>query len=125
MVNDVYGPPDPVGEAVRREAGQWWWLALVTGIAWTVIGWAVLRADVVSLTTVGVLVGFVFLGIAITESLQVWLFRGGWRMLHILLAAVNELALTIPGAPDQAAAISAAEAALDEFLRRLLTPPSA
>jgi AcrR family transcriptional regulator len=44
---------------------------------------------------------------------------------HILLAAVNELALTIPGAADQAAAISAAESALDEFLRRLLKPPSA
>jgi AcrR family transcriptional regulator len=39
---------------------------------------------------------------------------------HILLAAVNELALTIPGAPDQAAAISAAESALEEFLNRLL-----
>ena len=37
---------------------------------------------------------------------------------HILLAAVNELALTIPGAADQAAAISAAEGALDEFLPR-------
>ncbi len=43
---------------------------------------------------------------------------------HILLAAVNELALTIPGADDQAAAITAAEQALEEFLRRLLTPPA-
>ncbi|HEX4019004.1 MAG TPA: TetR/AcrR family transcriptional regulator [Frankiaceae bacterium] len=43
---------------------------------------------------------------------------------HILLAAVNELALLIPRAEDQAAAIAAAEGALDEFLRRLLGQPS-
>ncbi len=43
---------------------------------------------------------------------------------HILLAAVNEMALLIPRADDQEAAISAAEGALDEFLRRLLGQPS-
>ena len=43
---------------------------------------------------------------------------------HMLLAAVNEMALLIPRAEDQAAAISAAEGALDEFLRRLLGQPA-
>jgi AcrR family transcriptional regulator len=43
---------------------------------------------------------------------------------HILLAAVNEMALLIPRAEDQAAAIRSAEEAVDEFLRRLLGQPA-
>ncbi len=42
---------------------------------------------------------------------------------HILMAAVNEMALVLSRAEDQAAAITAAEGAVDEFLSRLLGPP--
>jgi AcrR family transcriptional regulator len=42
---------------------------------------------------------------------------------HILLAAGNELALVIALADDVAAAQASAEAAVDEFLTRLLQPP--
>jgi hypothetical protein len=41
---------------------------------------------------------------------------------HILLAAGNELALVIALADDVAAAQATAEAAVDEFLSRLLQP---
>ncbi|MGZ4602008.1 MAG: hypothetical protein ACXV0U_00240 [Kineosporiaceae bacterium] len=88
MVADVYEAPDQVGSVLRREAGRWWWLPLVTGIAWLVVGWAVLRANVTSLKTVGVLVGLVFLGLALTEILLAWVFRSGWRVMHGRLAAL-------------------------------------
>ena len=88
MVGDPYGPRDPVRDVLRGEATRWWWLPLVTGVAWLVIGWAVLRADVTSLTTVGVLVGVVFLGIALTEMFLAWLFHGGWRVMHAALSAL-------------------------------------
>jgi AcrR family transcriptional regulator len=42
---------------------------------------------------------------------------------HILLAAGNEMALVIALADDVAAAQATAEAAVDEFLSRLLRPP--
>lgn len=42
---------------------------------------------------------------------------------HILLAAGNEMALVIALADDVAAAQASAEAAVDEFLTRLLQPP--
>jgi AcrR family transcriptional regulator len=42
---------------------------------------------------------------------------------HILMAAVNEMALVLSRAEDQAAAISAAEGAVEEFLTRLLGRP--
>ena len=47
-------------EASRRATSRWW-LGLVSGIAWTVIALVILQFDSASVTTVGVLVGFMFL----------------------------------------------------------------
>jgi uncharacterized membrane protein HdeD (DUF308 family) len=88
MVGDANGPRDPVRGVLRREATRWWWLPLVTGVAWLIVGWAVLRADVSSLKTVGVLVGVVFLGVALTETVLAWVFHRGWRVMHAVLAAL-------------------------------------
>jgi AcrR family transcriptional regulator len=44
---------------------------------------------------------------------------------HIVLAATNEVAMTIAGADDAAAALRDGEAALGEFLDRLLGKPAA
>ena len=59
--------PDAVEErAHRARAGLWrlagpWWLMLVTGIAWLIISVMVLRFRLSSITTVGVLIGVLFL----------------------------------------------------------------
>jgi uncharacterized membrane protein HdeD (DUF308 family) len=51
--------------SVLREAvddlSRWWWLWLLAGIAWIVIALAVLQFDQASVTTVGVLIGLMFL----------------------------------------------------------------
>jgi uncharacterized membrane protein HdeD (DUF308 family) len=44
-----------------RQLGKWWWLFLVAGIAWIVIALVVLQFDEASITTVGVLIGIMFL----------------------------------------------------------------
>lgn len=43
---------------------------------------------------------------------------------HMMLAAMNEIALVIARSDDPATAIKDGEAAMSEFLRRILTPPS-
>ena len=43
---------------------------------------------------------------------------------HIVLAAINELALMIARADNRAEELADAENAVEEFLDRLLTPPS-
>ena len=88
MFGHVYGPADQVRKVLRQEAARWSWVPLVSGVAWFVIGWAVLRANVLSLATVGVLVGFVFVGVALTESFLAWMFHGGWRVMHALLSGL-------------------------------------
>jgi uncharacterized membrane protein HdeD (DUF308 family) len=57
------GVPD-AREAARLAAG-WWWMWLVTGIAWIIAALVILQFDQASVTTVGVIIGimFVFAGV--------------------------------------------------------------
>jgi uncharacterized membrane protein HdeD (DUF308 family) len=49
-----------LGQKVREITG-YWWVGLVAGIAWLVISLVILQFDSASVTTVGVLVGVMFL----------------------------------------------------------------
>src|SRR5262245_16469339 len=73
--------PSGVGPiaAARRELGRFWWLWLVAGIFWIIAALVVLQFDRASVTTVGVLIGIMFL-IAAAEQFAVGsLTRSGWR----------------------------------------------
>jgi uncharacterized membrane protein HdeD (DUF308 family) len=76
----------PLARLVQREAGRWWWVLLVGGLLWFVVGWLVLRADYSSLVAVGVLLGIVFLLAAINEGALAAVVNGGWAFLHVLLS---------------------------------------
>jgi uncharacterized membrane protein HdeD (DUF308 family) len=52
----VGAPPDPF-----RQMASLWWLWLATGIAWVIAALIVLQFDRASITTVGVLIGIMFL----------------------------------------------------------------
>ena len=81
---------DAVEERVRgARAGLWrlagpWWLMLITGIAWLIISVVVLRFRLTSITTVGVLIGVVFLAAMVNEFLLASV-HVGWRWAHVLL----------------------------------------
>ena len=58
----------PGVRAVRegaRELTGYWWALLVAGIAWVAVALVVLQFDQASVTTVGVLVGLMFLGLGV------------------------------------------------------------
>lgn len=83
--------PEPGGfglRVLRREAGRWWWAPLVAGVVWFVIAWLVLRMDVTSLATVGVLVGIALVINAVNEAALAALMAGGWKAAHLVLAVV-------------------------------------
>jgi uncharacterized membrane protein HdeD (DUF308 family) len=69
--------------ALWRLAGPWW-LFLLTGLAWLIISWVVLRFTPASVTTVGVLMGVLFLLAAVNEFV-VGSVGHSWRWAHILL----------------------------------------
>ena len=72
--------------ALYRLAGPWW-LFLVTGIAWLIIAWVTLRFTPASLTTVGVLMGVLFL-FAMLNEVMIAAVRSSWRWLHIVMAVL-------------------------------------
>jgi uncharacterized membrane protein HdeD (DUF308 family) len=71
-----------------RDAARYWWVLLISGIAWLVIAWLVLRLNATSITTVGVLIGVVFIWAAVTEVGLAMMVPGGWKVWHYILAVV-------------------------------------
>src|SRR5689334_19148783 len=69
--------------ALWRLAGPWW-LFLLTGIAWLIISVMVLRFTPASITTVGVLLGVLFLLCTVNEFFIASVGHS-WRWAHILL----------------------------------------
>jgi uncharacterized membrane protein HdeD (DUF308 family) len=95
-------PVDELGEA--REAAQtvtgFWWLWLVTGMAWIVVALVVLQFDDASVATVGVIAGLMFLFSAVQQFVIAGLAAGAARWLAlgfgVLLGAAGILALANP-----------------------------
>jgi uncharacterized membrane protein HdeD (DUF308 family) len=71
------------GSLVRNLTGPWW-MFLLSGIAWLIISVVVLRFNIVSVATVGLLMGAVFLVAAIDEFM-IASFRPSWGWAHILM----------------------------------------
>lgn len=72
--------------AMKQATGAWW-IFLLTGIAWLLIALIVLRFNTTSIATVGVLMGVVFLVVAMNELMIAGLVDG-WRWLHIVLGII-------------------------------------
>jgi uncharacterized membrane protein HdeD (DUF308 family) len=65
-----------------------WWLFLVTGIGWMLVGLIVLRFDYTSVSAISILFGIVAIAAGVLEILALLLARGWWKVLHIVLAVV-------------------------------------
>jgi uncharacterized membrane protein HdeD (DUF308 family) len=72
-----------VGITHPREpaVGKWWWVLLVTGILWILIGLFVLQADYGSAVAIGYLVGFWLLFAGVAEFIEVGI-AAGWKWVH-------------------------------------------
>ena len=79
---------DRDSKMAARAASGMWWLFLVTGILWLLISVIVLRFNITSVATVGILLGFMFLGAAINEFLASTTVAGGWKFVHIALGVL-------------------------------------
>lgn len=74
------------GPGAVEPAGPWW-LFLVTGVLWLVAALVILRFDVSSVATVGVLLGAVLAFATFTEVVAA-LSAAGWRWAHWILAVL-------------------------------------
>ena len=102
---DVGRPPIPGGlRDAAREISGYWWMWLVSGIAWIVISAVILQFDEASITTVGVLVGLMFLLASIQNAVLASAPRaalesagvsGAWRWVSGLFAVLFLIAAVI------------------------------
>jgi len=61
-----------------------WWLFLLTGLAWIVVSLVVLRMNLASVATVGLLLGIIFLASGV-EEFFIATVRSSWRWARILM----------------------------------------
>jgi uncharacterized membrane protein HdeD (DUF308 family) len=65
-----------------------WWLLLITGIGWTLVGLIVLRFDYTSVSAISILFGFVAIAAGVLEFGVVFMAAGWWKAFHALLAVI-------------------------------------
>jgi uncharacterized membrane protein HdeD (DUF308 family) len=63
-----------------------WWLLLITGIGWMLVGLIVLRFDYTSVSAISILFGIVAIAAGVLEIGALILARGWWKLLNALLA---------------------------------------
>jgi uncharacterized membrane protein HdeD (DUF308 family) len=90
-------------QVLAGEARSWWWVFLVLGLAWLMVGFVVLRLDTTSIATVGFLIGGLFVGGALNEAMIATASSGGWKILHWVMAVIFVFgagwAFSTPGEP--------------------------
>jgi uncharacterized membrane protein HdeD (DUF308 family) len=65
-----------------------WWLFLLTGIGWTLVGLIVLRFDYTSVSAISILFGCVAIAAGILEIGVLILAEGWWKLLYGVLSVV-------------------------------------
>ena len=65
-----------------------WWLFLLVGIAWTLVGVIILRFDYTSVSAISILFGIVAISAGILEIVTTILADGWWKLLYGVLAVV-------------------------------------
>lgn len=91
-------PRNPLLEPLGRVA-SYWWVELLIGIFWLVIGIVVLKFNHASVTTVGILTGIMFLVFAGQEFLLAYFDKHArwlWVIFGVLLTAAGIVSLINP-----------------------------
>ena len=79
--------PAPALDEAGIALSRLWWLWLIAGFAWIVIALVILQFDQASVTTVGVLIGIMFV-LSGFQQLTLGALMGGWLRLVMFLFGV-------------------------------------
>jgi len=92
------------GSAAERQLGRVlppWWLLLITGVGWSLVGLIMLRFDYTSVHAISLLFGFVGIAAGLMEILMIFMSAGWWKLLNAVLAlaflAAGVVAFVHPG----------------------------
>jgi len=65
-----------------------WWLLLITGIGWILVGLIVLRFDYTSVSAISILFGCVAIAAGVLEIGMVFISAGWWKLFYAVLAVI-------------------------------------
>jgi uncharacterized membrane protein HdeD (DUF308 family) len=65
-----------------------WWVFLITGIGWMIVGLVVLRFDYTSVSAISILFGIVAIAAGILELVMTMIADGWWKLLYGVLAVI-------------------------------------
>ena len=82
-ISDIFN----VAERAER-VGRYWWLLLLSGIAWIVVAAIVFRFDYTSVVAVATLFGILAIAIGGVELALAMMSQHWWRLLHALLGVI-------------------------------------
>jgi uncharacterized membrane protein HdeD (DUF308 family) len=69
-----------------REAGRLWWVVLLAGMLWLMLSVVILRMNITSIVTVGILIGALFAFACVNEFIVGMNAAGGWKAIHWIVA---------------------------------------
>jgi uncharacterized membrane protein HdeD (DUF308 family) len=69
------------------EISRWWWMWLITGILWVVISLVILQFQGSSITTVGVIIGVMFLLMGLQDFSMAFMAEG-WKWLWAIFGVI-------------------------------------
>jgi uncharacterized membrane protein HdeD (DUF308 family) len=84
--------PDVAARQAVKGLARLWWLWLVFGILWIVVALVILQFDQASITTVGVLIGAMFLASGFQQFAMAALMEGSVRWILIIFGALFVIA---------------------------------
>jgi uncharacterized membrane protein HdeD (DUF308 family) len=80
--------PDAAGRQALKGVSRLWWLWLVFGILWILVALVILQFDQASITTVGVLIGAMFLASGFQQFALAGLLEGSVRWILVIFGAL-------------------------------------
>lgn len=93
-------PADADARAALQGVSRLWWLWLVFGLAWVIVGVVILQFDTASVNTVGIIVGIMFLATGFQQFIVASMAeRGKWLfwIFGLLFIAAGIYSLISPG----------------------------
>jgi len=78
----------PADNALIERTTRYWWVVLLTGIAWIVFAAILFRFDYTSVNAIAILFGVVAIAAGISELFVAVMARGWWRFLSVLLGII-------------------------------------
>jgi uncharacterized membrane protein HdeD (DUF308 family) len=78
----------PPAAALLERFTRYWWLVLLTGVAWIAVAVIVFRFDYTSVRAIAWLFGWLAIAVGATEFFAATMAQGWWRILSVLLGAI-------------------------------------